>query len=796
LKKLLTTLAGLFLLFALNGQNLGKILQDSLTYKSDLWKKDRLSYYLNSEEINPDDYNSLFNRGLENLRNELYQEALTDFKATLDATIVSNDMVPSLNKYKHKSESYFYIGVSFELLDKQDSAKYYLTKAIEINPYYDDAYIEYASIELRNGRAGEAVNVLTKAYENNPKSKKLLINLAAMYMENGKMGKAKKLLKSAEDLMPDFPDPLISLAMIYAYEQKYNTANNYLDKALAIDSTVPYALYVKGVYNFLQNNYEEAFVYLSRFHQIDSTESTTTFYLGVLQLKFGNVKEGYKNLHHSIQNRINQTYSFETEDFIFHLLADIYKKLELISDTDEAQLLAGYFSQVFTNSTLTDETWYEYERNYLDTDLHKLLKLLDQYYFCYSTLDGFCNKTDLLEITDKALEVNDSLLSVKLIRGSILYALKNYYTSANEFEEIIEIDPTYRLAWYEKAKVYKKLEKYDTALIILDSVLFRYPQFIDAENLRGELYAECVNDQQKAIEAYLKVWELQPFNPEHTENIGKCYSKMNMKDSAIFYYNISIELNQNPYNTIFLRGKEYYDLAIFDTAMMDFNVCVDNGGQNYLKSLVYRGFCYNKLGEYDKAIKDLNSVLSYEKSNGTLYYNIGYIYLSQGNYKKAHKFFDDGMELDPEYKWNYYGKALCLNAESDYKASIMYSLQATTKDSTFADAYLVAADNFYEIGKYTQSYHFNKKAAELNYFDYTASFNTGLCMLRLGMMDNALKIYNAYSEIPDVQKHPDYQEAIEKLKALVESDIQKEDAMRILSEVFSIDLYTTDIAHE
>jgi hypothetical protein len=69
-------------------------------------------------------------------------------------------------------------------------------------------------------------------------------------------------------------------------------------------------------------------------------------------------------------------------------------------------------------------------------------------------------------------------------------------------------------------------------------------------------------------------------------------------------------------------------------------------------------------------------------------------------------------------------------------------------------------------------------------------------MLRLGMMDNALKIYNAYSEIPDVQKHPDYQEAIEKLKALVESDIQKEDAMKILSEVFSIDLYTTDIAHE
>lgn len=154
------------------------------------------------------------------------------------------------------------------------------------------------------------------------------------------------------------------------------------------------------------------------------------------------------------------------------------------------------------------------------------------------------------------------------------------------------------------------------------------------------------------------------------------------------------------------------------------------------------------------------------------------------------------MELDPEYKWNYYGKARCLNAEGDYKSSIVFSLQATNKDSTFADAYLIAADDFYKLGKFAQSYHFNKKAAELNYYDYTASFNTGLCMLRLGMMDNALKIYNAYSEIPDVQKHPDYQEAIEKLKSLVENDIQKEEAMKILSEVFNIELYSTATANE
>jgi len=597
--------------------------------------------------------------------------------------------------------------------------------------------------------------------------------------------------------MPDYPDPLISLAMIYAYEQKYNMANTYLDKALAIDSTVPYALYVKGVYNFLQKNYEEAFVYLDRFHDVDSTETTTSFYLGTLQLKFGNEKEGFKNLRNSILNRINQNNSSTSDEFLLFLLIDIFKELEKNSDTEESHLLAQYFGNAFTGSGNVSDTWEEYKEKYPDSYINKLLTLLDRFYFCVSSvgLGTPCNQSDLLEVADNVLDVNDTLISAKLMRGIILNSMKNYYTSAKEFEEIIEIDPTNRFAWYEKARAYEELEKYDEAVSALDSVLNKYPQFYDAEKLRGDLYANYINDQQKAIEAYLKVWGMQPFNAQPTEKIGKCYSKMNMSDSAIAYFSLSIEISDYPYHTLYLRGVEYYNQAKFDTAMMDFDMCI-NSGQDYLKSLVYRGFCYSEMGDYNKALKDLNEVLAYEKTNGTLYYNVGYIYLIQGNVKKALKYFDDGMLYAPDYKWNYYGKARCLNTEGDYKSSIMFAMQATKIDSAFADAYLVAADDFYELGKYRQGYHFYKKAAELDYNDYTACFSTGLCMLRLGMFDNALKIYSAYSEIPDVRKHPDYQEAIEKLEFLIENNIQKEDAKKILAEVFSIDLYSSATADE
>lgn len=772
------------------------MLQDSLTYKSDLWKKDRLSYYLNTEELNPDDYNALFNRGLKNLRNELYEEALSDFKATLDANIVSTEMVPSLNKSKHKSESNFYIGVCFELLDKQDSAKFYLAKAIEINPYYDDAYIEYASIELRNGRAGKALETLSDAYDKNPKSRKLLINLAAMYMENSKMSKAKKLLKSAEDQIPGFADPFVSLAMIYSFEEKYNLAEIFLDKALAIDSTITYALFVKGLYKFYMKEYEEAYAFMDRFYDVDSTNPTANFYLGVLQLKFGNSEKGFKNIYSSLKSRFDQTNTFDNEGYAFLEMIEVFKEIAKNPDEEESQILAKYFSEIFTGSAKADGTWEKYINKYPVSFLKKRLIFVDEYFSCFSKYATFCNKLGLIDDANSILSVDDSLEYVKLMKSAIQYSIEHYAHSINESSEIIDLDPANRFAYFEKARACIKLKRYEEALASLDTVLTRYPQYIDAENLRANLYAEFTDNQHKAIEGYKKVWELQPFNPEPTECIGKCYTNLNMSDSAIFFYNISIDLNDRPYSTVFLRGIEYYTQANYDTAMMDFNVCINIGSEEYLKSLVYRGFCYSALGQHNKALKDLNTVLAYENTNGTLYYNIGFIYLNQGNYKKANKYFDDGMLNDPEYKWNYYGKARCLNAEGEYKSSIMFSLQATYKDSTFAEAYLVAADDFYEIGKFTQSYHFYKKAAELDYSDYTASFNTGLCMLRLGMMDNALKIYSAYSEIPDVQKHPDYQEAIEKLKFLVENNIQKEDAMRILSEVFDIDLYSTDIANE
>ena len=128
-----------------------------------------------------------------------------------------------------------------------------------------------------------------------------------------------------------------------------------------------------------------------------------------------------------------------------------------------------------------------------------------------------------------------------------------------------------------------------------------------------------------------------------------------------------------------------------------------------------------------------------------------------------------------------------MSAGGDYKSGIMYCLQATQKDPEFAMAYHEAGDNYYRLGNYRQSYFFYKKAAELDNTMYCSMFNTGLCMVRMGRIEEAMKLYEAYAAIPGIDSHIHCKEAILKLQNLYHQDIFKQDISNILTEVFDIE---------
>lgn len=764
-------------------------MQDSLRYESDLWKKDRVSYYLNTGEIHPEDYNALRNRGMKNLKLKFYADALADFKASLEADLVSKDAVPSVTRNKHKSESYFYIGICFELLEQTDSAQFYLDKAIEINPYYDDAYIEHASIDLRNGRSESAFNTLYGAYERNKMSRKLITNLAALYIENGQFQKAKRLLKSSVKLIPGFADPYISLATIYLMESKFGTAKEYLEKAIEIDSTSADALYLLGSYQYSQEEYEDAFVSISKMYEIDSTNMTANYMLGLLQIRFANYDEGFNNLYTTLHSRLDRLMTFDPEDFIFLELADILKTLsDGYLDSTELNLFHNYIHAEITDQyDLRNYYWQELSESYPSSLTRARMILVDDLLICEEPSMTGCNLKQLKLLIGVVLAADSSLVNIRFFDGYLDFKDGKYDQALKMFEGIIDTWPDYRLAYYYKAKCLIDNKRYTKAIIALDSALIRYPFFADAERLRADIYLNHIGSYRSAMLAYKNFWNLQPFEDLAIIGVAKSYSNLNMPDSAIFYYNLAIKLNPSKEEARYDRGLEYYKVDKYDSAIVDFSFCI-NSSFEYLKSLVFRGFCYNETGQTDKSIKDLNTVLDYDKNNGSIYYNIGELFFDQSKYSKALKYFDDGISMAPDYPWNYYGKAKCLSMDGDYKSGIMYCMQATQHDPEFAMAYREAGDNFYRLENFRQSYFFYKKSAELDNTMYGAMFNTGLCMLRLGRIEEAMKLYEAYTGIPGIESTIYFKEAIIKLKNLYYQDIFKNDVLILLTEVFKIEI--------
>ena len=344
MKKPLTTIIAFAICFSTFAQYFGKSSADSLRYQSELLRKDRLSYYLQNDEIHPDDYNSLFFSGVQKLENNLYEEALSDVKASLSAKIVQTGPIPSLKKNEHKNRSYLYIAVCFEYLQRNDSAVYYLDKALKVDPYFEDAYLEKASIAYREKNIGEAIDIIIAGYEAISSSKRLLVNLAAIYIENGQVRKAKRLLKSSEKEFGGYADPYIILSQISLGERKYDLADQYLDKALSIDSLSLNALMMKAAFAIIKGETAWAKHYLTKSYRIDSTIANVNYALGVMEITNGEFKTGLRKMSDGLRQSVNERNNHLESDPYTLELADLQKAIsELDENSEELEQLGKTF---------------------------------------------------------------------------------------------------------------------------------------------------------------------------------------------------------------------------------------------------------------------------------------------------------------------------------------------------------------------------------------------------------------------------------------------------------------------
>ena len=192
---------------------------------------------------------------------------------------------------------------------------------------------------------------------------------------------------------------------------------------------------------------------------------------------------------------------------------------------------------------------------------------------------------------------------------------------------------------YQRCMVWK-----NSGTLWTDNVA-KYPKSdVGYDNLG--VYYRSIKNNDKALENYNKVLELNPKYALTYNNRGNIYFDRGQNDLALADYDKAISLdttNEKTYTNralIYLRKKEY-DKALRDFAKAE---AID---PNFPRIYFNRGIYYDLVNENEKAIADFNRYLQFEPKDDGIYNSRGISLQKMGRYDESIADFTRAIDLLP-----------------------------------------------------------------------------------------------------------------------------------------------------
>lgn len=321
------------------------------------------------------------------------------------------------------------------------------------------------------------------------------------------------------------------------------------------------------------------------------------------------------------------------------------------------------------------------------------------------------------------------------------YKNKQYRDAAKWFWKVAELDTIKKFpsVFRYLGDSYFKLEKADSAKVIYEMGLLRYPDDPYLHRLVGYFLAQT-EQIDPAIEKYetaIKLLEAQSqTDPKQLETLkddlkqlAALYVKADRKDDAIAAYNRALEIDpndleaqnnlaallavtgdieaviaarekvreQDPKNSQvrFDLGKMYFDQGNYEKAIELFNeyltlVPNDPG------ALEFKGISYQRLDRHNESITEFKKILDIQPQNKKVLAEISRGYKSIGNFATARTFAARALAIDNTYglSWIALGEMFeavadkCVkpkNGKVDYDDKLVYELAYQQYRNAFAD---------------------------------------------------------------------------------------------------------------
>jgi tetratricopeptide (TPR) repeat protein len=192
-------------------------------------------------------------------------------------------------------------------------------------------------------------------------------------------------------------------------------------------------------------------------------------------------------------------------------------------------------------------------------------------------------------------------------RGFARDQLNDNDGALNDYSIAIESNGTQIAdAYYNRGVIYKERKEHQLAINDYNQAISLSKNSSDLcryYNSRGNAYSSAENIEQ-AEKDYLYAIELDPNNPDPYQNVGVMYrADLELYDKAIQYLTSAIELNPRREHTYLNRGLAYDMLGEYEKALWDLNKTFELN-RNHYTVLKNRARVKAKMGDYSGAGRD------------------------------------------------------------------------------------------------------------------------------------------------------------------------------------------------
>ncbi|QHG19617.1 tetratricopeptide repeat protein [Nostoc sp. ATCC 53789] len=227
----------------------------------------------------------------------------------------------------------------------------------------------------------------------------------------------------------------------------------------------------------------------------------------------------------------------------------------------------------------------------------------------------------------------------------------NYQEAIESFNQAIEVEKDFAVAYSDRCLAYLQLQDYHQAIADCTQAINFAPNDSEAYLNRGlALYRQ--GDYSGAIVDYNRAIALKPYDFRAYYNRGLAFTGDGKDSEAILDFNSA--LTQIPRITSLLladiyndRGLAHFVLQDIQAAMLDFNLAIRLNANDY-RAYFNRACACGRNGDDFGAVRDFSQVIRLNPSNAQAYvnrgvarYRLGYHLGAISDLQKASEYFDN-----------------------------------------------------------------------------------------------------------------------------------------------------------